>query len=217
MRDQWEHASDHATPDERHVLIDHVDILDPEATAEEVTPQDLLALLVAHFEESLIRKEHELIALRRSLEDVERNAAERQHALQQELETANQVNRILERENKRLMAEIEARRDHTVRQLDQQETAWRIQELERENRRLMDKIEALRRQTSLPHSSGVDVPPESVAPRQESGSAVSSCSSLDTDDTLLETLLMRDPTPLSSEPPRAVSPARRFRKRVGAL
>jgi DNA repair exonuclease SbcCD ATPase subunit len=204
-------------PDERHVLIDHVEILDPEETPAEVTPQDLLALLVAHFEDSLIRKEHELIALRRSLEDAERNAAEIQHTLQQELETANQVSRILERENQRLTAEIEALRDQTERQHNHQDTTWRIQELERENRRLIAEIEALRRQASLPSSSGADGTPASMAPQQGAGSAVSLLSSLDTDDTLLETLLTRDLNPLPAESPRTVSQARRFRKRTSAL
>jgi septal ring factor EnvC (AmiA/AmiB activator) len=193
MRDQREQTSDYATPDERHVLIDNVEILDPEPTPEEVASHELLALLVAHFEESLIRKEHELIALRRSLEDAERDAAEVQHALQQELETANQVSRILERENQRLAAEIEAlRRQIDESQYHQNGAAGRIQELERENRRLIAEIDELRRQAS----------PSSPA---------------ETDDTLLETLLTHDLSALPVEPPRTASQARRFRKRASTL
>lgn len=193
MRDQREWTSDHATSDERHVLIDNVEILDPEETPEEVTPQELLALLVAHFEESLIRKEHELIALRRSLEDAERTAAEVQHALQQELETANQVSRILERENQRLTAEIEALRRQIEAQHDQHNPTQRIHELELENRRLTAEIDRLRRQTPPPSST------------------------TETDDTLLETLLTRELGALPAESPRTVSQARRFRKRTSAL
>lgn len=193
MHDQREWASDHAASDERHVLIDNVEILDPEETPEEVTPQELLALLVAHFEESLIRKEHELIALRRSLEDAERTAAEVQHALQQELETANQVSRILERENQRLTAEIEALRRQVEAQHDQHNSLQRIHELELENRRLTAEIDRLRRQTPPPSSA------------------------IETDDTLLETLLTRELGALPAESPRTVSQARRFRKRTGAL
>ncbi len=217
MHDQHEHVSDHTAPDERHVLIDTVEILDPEEDPEGVTPQELLALLVAHFEESLIRKEHELIALRRSLEDAERHAAEIQHTLQQELQTANQVSRILERENQRLTAEIEALRDQTERQRRQQDTSWRMQELELENRRLSAEIDALRRQASLPLLSDTDGALESTAPAQSTGSTASLVSTCETDDTLLETLLTRELGALPAELPRSVSPARRFRKRAGLL
>lgn len=217
MHDQREHASDRTAPDERRVLIDNVEILDPEETPEGISAQELLALLVAHFEESLIRKEHELIALRRSLEDVERHAAEIQHTLQQELQTANQVSRILERENQRLTAEIEALRDQTERQRNQQDTSWRIQELELENRRLNAEIDALRRQAALPSLSGAGGALERAAPAQDAGSAVSHISALETDDILLETLLTRELGAPPSEPPRTVSQARRFRKRAGVL
>ncbi|MFQ3632243.1 hypothetical protein [Roseiflexus sp.] len=217
MHDQREHVSDRTAPDERRVLIDNVEILDPEETPEGVSPQELLALLVAHFEESLIRKEHELIALRRSLEDAERHAAEIQHTLQQELQTADQVSRILERENQRLTAEIEALRDQTEGQRNQQDTSWRIQELELENRRLNAEIDALRRQAALPSLSGAGGALEHAAPAQDTGSAVSHISAFETDDTLLETLLTRELGALPAEPPRTVSQARRFRKRVGVL
>ncbi|MDW8212504.1 MAG: hypothetical protein RMJ55_03025 [Roseiflexaceae bacterium] len=140
----------------------------------------------------MCRKEHELIALRRSLEDAERTAAEEQHALQQELETANQVGRILERENQRLTAEIETLRRQIEAQRDQQDATLRIQELELENQRLLAEIDELRRQTS-PSSSAVE-----------------------TDDTLLETLLTRELNASPAEPPRIVFQARRFCKCTSA-
>lgn len=216
MRDQQEHASDN-THNERHVVIDHVEILDPEETPEEITPQELLALLVAHFEESLIRKEHELIALRRSLEDAERAAAEVQHALQQELETANQVSRILERENQRLNAEIEALRSQTDSQRTRNDPFWRTQELERENRRLLAEIDAFRRQA--PRSSSFDVAdtPDISAPCPGAGATVSHLSAHTTDDILLETLLTCEPGAALVEPPCNTTQARRFRKRASAL
>lgn len=216
MRDQQEHASDN-THNERHVVIDHVEILDPEETPEEITPQELLALLVAHFEESLIRKEHELIALRRSLEDAERAAAEVQHALQQELETANQVSRILERENQRLNAEIEALRSQTESQRTRHDTFWRMQELEHENHRLLAEIEALRRQAPRSSSSDAANFPGITASGHGTGSAASHLSPPDTDDTLLETLLTHEPGALPVEPPYHAAQARRFRKRASAL
>jgi cell division protein FtsB len=156
-----------------------------------VTPGELLALLVAHFEESLIRKEHELIALRRTLEDTERSAVDIQHALQQELETVNQVNRILERENHRLTAEIEALRSQIETQSGMHDMARRYQDLERENQRLIAEIEALRRQSL-------------------------DASQTRADELLLETLLAAEVGAPSSEPSYRWSATRRFRKRTDA-
>lgn len=149
MRDRQEPTRDRATPDERHVLIDGVEILEPDQTPESVTPQEFIALLVAHFEESLIRKEHEVLALRHSLEEVEHSAAEAQYALRQELETANQVSRILERENRRLTAEIDALRIQIESLQRQSDTTKLIQESGHGNRCLTSEVEA-------PHASPDD-------------------------------------------------------------
>ncbi len=193
MSDHWEQDSEETTTDERHVLIRDVEVIESETdqAPEDTTPGELLALLVAHFEEALIRKEHELIALHRTLEDIERSAADMQHTLQQELETANQINRILERENHRLTAEVEALRSQVETQPDLYDISRRFQELERENQRLIAEIEVLRRQ------------------------------SLDTsrtraDELLLETLLAAEIGAPSHESSNRWSSARRFRKRTSA-
>jgi cell division protein FtsB len=191
MRDRREQDPEEPAADERHVLIGDVEVIDPETdqSPEDVTPGELLALLVAHFEESLIRKEHELIALRRTLEDTERSAVDIQHALQQELETVNQVNRILERENHRLTAEIEALRSQIETQPGMHDMARRYQDLERENQRLIAEIEALRRQSS-------------------------DASQTHADELLLETLLATEVGAPSNKPSYRWSAMRRFRKRI---
>lgn len=194
MGDRWEQDSEETTTDERHVLIGDVEVIDSSETdqsPEDMTPGELLALLVAHFEEALIRKEHELIALRRTLEDTERSAADIQHTLQQELETANQINRILERENHRLTAEVEALRSQIETQPDLYDMSRRCQELERENQRLIAEIEALRRQSS-------------------------DTSRTRADELLLETLLAAEAGAPSHESSNRWSAARRFRTRTSA-
>ncbi|NWG20397.1 MAG: hypothetical protein HXY39_08715 [Chloroflexi bacterium] len=188
MREQWaDTTGESAVSGGQDVVIESVEVFDP-APDPEVTPGDVIALLVAHFEESLIRKEHELIALRRSIEESERTAAELQQTLQQELDTVNHIGRILERENQRLQAEVEALR----RQLDeitiQDETLQVLHALERENQRLQAEVEALRREAQQ-HP-------------------------LPADDLLLEALLEREVGASPAEPARTPSsPARRFRRR----
>jgi len=188
MREQWaDTTGESAVSGVQDVVIESVEVFDP-APDPEVTPGDVIALLVAHFEESLIRKEHELIALRRSIEESERTAAELQQTLQQELDTVNHIGRILERENQRLQAEIEALR----RQLDEittrDETLQVLHALECENQRLQAEVEALRREAQQ-HP-------------------------LPADDLLLEALLEREVGASPAEPARtSSSPARRFRKR----
>jgi hypothetical protein len=111
--------------------------------------------------------------------------------LQQELETVNQVNRILERENHRLTAEIEALRSQIETQSGMHDMARRYQDLERENQRLIAEIEALRRQSL-------------------------DASQTRADELLLETLLAAEVGAPSSEPSYRWSATRRFRKRTDA-
>lgn len=199
MREQWAEVVEGAVVSDVHeVIVESVEVYES-APEPEVTPSDLVALLVAHFEESLIRKEHELIALRRSVEDSERDAAEIQHALRQELNaahqelaTANQITRILERENQRLTTEVEALRLQVNQAHSQDEAARLVTILERENQRLLAELETLRTQLAAPSVS-------------------------DTDETLLEELLEREVGASVREPVRNVSPARRFRKRPASI
>lgn len=188
MREQWGDMAGEATVSGvQDVVIESVEVFDP-APDPEVTPGDVIALLVAHFEESLIRKEHELIALRRSIEESERTAAELQHTLQQELDTVNHIGRILERENQRLQAEVEALQRQLEEMTTRDETLQVLHALERENQRLQAEVEALRREAQQPL--------------------------LPADDLLLEALLEREVGAPPAEPARTPSaPARRFRKR----
>jgi chromosome segregation ATPase len=111
---------------------------------------ELLDMLVSRFEDSLVNQEREMSALRRSLEEAQESAA----ADRAELETVQQVCRILERENARMGAEVEELR----RQLGDVEALRRqVAEAEelreqvatlKKRRRIAQELDELRKQVS---------------------------------------------------------------------
>ncbi|HWQ13632.1 MAG TPA: hypothetical protein VNL77_12570 [Roseiflexaceae bacterium] len=101
---------------------------------------ELLDMLVSRFEDSLINQEREISALRRSLEEAQESAA----ADRAELETVQQVCRILERENTRLGAEVEELR----RQVAEVEGLRQQVATLKKRRRIAQEVDELRRQVA---------------------------------------------------------------------
>jgi chromosome segregation ATPase len=111
---------------------------------------ELLNMLVSRFEESLVGREREIDALRRSLEEAQDLAA----GERAELETTTQVCRILERENNRLKTEVEELQAQAAEVEALREQAAEAESLReqvaqlKKRRRLANEIDELRKQIS---------------------------------------------------------------------
>jgi DNA repair ATPase RecN len=116
---------------------------------------DLLDMLVARFEDSLIGREREISALQRSLDETQEGAA----ADRAELETVQHVCRILERENQRLAQEVETLRGQVTEIETLREQVAELETLReqvatlRKRRRLAMELDELRRQVAELSSS----------------------------------------------------------------
>lgn len=119
------------------------------------TPAELLDMLVSRFEDTLISQEREMSALRSALQEAQEIAA----LDRSELETAQQVCRILERDKARLAAELEELRGRLG---DEQQILRDRQELEelrqqvvtlKKRRRLALELDELRHQVAALSSS----------------------------------------------------------------
>jgi uncharacterized protein YhaN len=111
---------------------------------------DLLEMLVARFEDSLVGREREIDALRRSLEEAQELAA----LHESELETTTQVLRIMERDNNRMKAQLEELHSQlgdidALRAAAAEAEELRAQVVQlKKRRRLANEIDELRKQIS---------------------------------------------------------------------